>query len=352
MRSSHVDLDRLKLKYVTWYCDKEPHGFVAFMSNCAAVTRSLGFDMEVELYLDVKLSRTTYHVMLVSSVISADPDYAPPEPGSQGEEVTSGNTTQPEYHATRSESQQIDTTHRTMRSMASLKGAPSQSSTILPSAGSFCDLSHGARNLDRMLFSVFRTLVIGCKSVLLDCIQDQSYIQGTCLLYKPCDISRNDRIHNAFDGMDSFIFKASAQAWAITSITAIKELFDSRDSLLHYCLTRVMHSLDGKHKIVQYKIAEDLNAVSAVDDVNIYDPIQTHASMIASVGEPTPKPALAIQNDNCHNCGELGHHSHQCTKDASNSKGKGRGKREHLKGLKCDFCGIKNSHIEADCREK
>ena len=53
MSSSHADLDRLKLKYVTWYCDKEPHGFVAFMSNCAAVTRSLGFGMEVELYLDV-----------------------------------------------------------------------------------------------------------------------------------------------------------------------------------------------------------------------------------------------------------------------------------------------------------
>ena len=117
MSSSHADLDRLKLKYVTWYCDKEPHGFVAFMSNCSAVTRSLGFGMEVELYLDTKLSRTTYQAMLVSSVISADPDFTPPEPGSQGEEVTSGDTTQPEYQATWSESQS-DTTHRTMRSMA------------------------------------------------------------------------------------------------------------------------------------------------------------------------------------------------------------------------------------------
>ena len=122
MSSSHADLDRLKLKYVTWYCDKEPHGFVAFMSNCAAITRSLGFGMEVdELYLDVKLSRTTYQAMLVSSVISADPDFTPPEPDSQGEEVTSGDTTH--YQATWSESQQSDTTHRTMRCMASLKGA-------------------------------------------------------------------------------------------------------------------------------------------------------------------------------------------------------------------------------------
>ena len=168
--------------------------------------------------------------------------------------------------------------------------------------------------------------MIGSKSVLLDCTQDQSYIQGMCLLYKHCDISRNDRIHNAFNGMDSFRFKASAQEWAITSITAVKELFDSRASLLHYCLTRVMHSLDGKHKTVQYKIAEDLNALSADDDVNIYDLIQTYASMIASVGESTPKPALAIQDDSCHNCGELGHHSHQCTKDASNKDASSSGR--------------------------
>ena len=177
-----------------------------------------------------------------------------------------------------------------------------------------------------------------------------------CLLYKHCDISRNDRIHNAFNGMDSFRFKASAQEWAITSITAIKELFGSRASFLHYYLTRVMQSLDGKHKTVQYKIAEDLNALSADDDVNIYDLIQTYASMIASVGESTTKPALAIQDDRCHNCGELGHHSHQCTKDASNKdtsnsgRVKGKGRRESTKGLKCDFCGIKNSHIEADCQ--
>ena len=97
--------------------------------------------------------------------------------------------------------------------MASLKGAPSQSSTVLPSAGSFYVLSDGAHNLDRMLFIVLCTLVIGSKSVLLDCTQDQSYIRGMCLLYKHCDISRNGRIHNAFNGMDSFRFKTSAQKW-------------------------------------------------------------------------------------------------------------------------------------------
>ena len=54
--ASSTDLDKLKFRYVPWYFDKEPHGFVHFMSNSAAVARSLQHGSDIEDYLDTKLT--------------------------------------------------------------------------------------------------------------------------------------------------------------------------------------------------------------------------------------------------------------------------------------------------------
>ena len=77
--ASSTDLDKLKLRYVPWYCDQEPHGFVHFMSNSAAVTRSLQHGSDIEDYLDTKLTRQVHQQMLISSVISNDPDFSMPD---------------------------------------------------------------------------------------------------------------------------------------------------------------------------------------------------------------------------------------------------------------------------------
>ena len=73
---------------------------------------------------------------------------------------------------------------------------------------------------------------------------------------------------------------------------------------------------------------------------------------------------MGVQDDTCHSCGEIAHHAHQCPskiqhqqqQQQSAGKGgkgsKGSKGREYLKGLKCDFCGIKNSHTEDKCRKK
>ena len=132
--------------------------------------------------------------------------------------------------------------------------------------------------------------------------------------------------------------------------------------MTHYALTRILHSLDGKLETVQYKIAEDLNALSPDDDVNIYDLIQVYATMIASVGDTSNKPVMAVEDDDCHYCGEKGHHEHACPKkkeDADVGKyepmhrqGKG-GRRNRSRDkwrLKCTNCGIKG--LTADkCRK-
>ena len=110
-----------------------------------------------------------------------------------------------------------------------------------------------------------------------------------------------------------------------------------------------MHSLDGKAKTVRYRIAEDMNALSQDDSVNIYDNIQECASIIASVGDSTPKPIMGVQDDNCHNCGEKGHHAHNCPHEDKKDKDKDRqnGKSKQ----KCTHYGWKG-HTVDECRKK
>ena len=327
------------------------------MDNCTAVIRSLDNGSKIKVCLDVKLSRTTYQAMLVSSVISDDPDFAPAgAAGKDTEEVSSDN------HSTLTGTLTGSTyVVKHVRSIQSLRSTQSHSTTALPSAGSYHMLTSGALSLDRTLYSVLCTLIIGTKSVLLDYTHDHSYIQGMCLLFKHCEISRNDRIYNAFAAMNSIKYGTCAQSWATSSIAAVRELFNSKASMMHYCLTKIMHSLDGKHKTVQYKIAEDLNALAPDDDVNIYDLIQVYATMIASVGDTSNKPVMAVEDDDCHYCGEKGHHEHTCSKkkeDAAIGKyepvhRRGKGGRKNRSRdkwkLKCTNCGMKG-HTADKCR--
>ena len=141
-----ADLDRLKLKFTPWHCDKEPYGFVSFMQSNTAVMRSLNCGAAIEDYLDIKLGRTAVQDMMVSSIINDDPDFArpiemPTRAESQGEEATSGDS-ELIYSS-------VNTTGSAApASTASGQSKKSQATTILPSTGSYYALSTGARQLD------------------------------------------------------------------------------------------------------------------------------------------------------------------------------------------------------------
>ena len=347
---SMADLDRLKLKFESWNSDRED--FVIWMNSVTAVVRSLRHGDELEDWLDVKLQRVVHQDMMISSIIADDPDFQPPKQSASASKI--GEPMDPTT-VTRS---LFSETPRTVRSIQSLRAANTTMVTPI-SAGSFYALSDGSQLLDRMLFSVIRNLVKGSKSVLLDCTGIQSYVRGMVLIHSHSNIMRNDRIANAFDAVDSLKFKSDAQEWATSSISAVRELFASRASITHYALTRIMHSLDGKLKTVQYKIAEDLNALQPNDDVNIYDLIQTYATMIASVGDSGSK-VLAIEDDLCGYCKEKGHYQRSCPKKQADiaagtyvPKGKGgngKGKDSRWK-KKCEWCGRKG-HSQETCKFK
>lgn len=334
------DIERLKLKFETWNSDRDD--FILWMNSVTAVVRSLKHGAELEDWLDRKLERNLFQAMMVSAIISDDPDFQ------RKQQVDSIGD--PIQTVTKSLFQE---TPRTIRSVQSLRAH--QSLSTGKSAGSYWDLPQGSLTLDRTLYSVLLGLVKGSKRVLIECTEIQSYVQGMVLLQRHTEILRNDRIARAFEGLDTLKYKSNAQEWATLCITRVRELFASRASMTHYALTRIMHSLDGKLKTVQYKIAEDLNALRPEDDVNIYDLIQTYASMIASVGDSTSQ-VLNVEEDECHYCHETGHHSRDCPKrikdqESKEPKGKGgKGKQSKWK-LKCDFCGRKG-HTDATCKFK
>lgn len=356
MQNVTTEVDKIKIKFEVWHCDKDVNGFMEFMESTEAVVRSVKYGNEIEDYLDKKLDRLMYQATLISAIIEEDPDFAEP-----ADVDATGDPTDP---TTAQVTRKLFSSPGTIRSVESLRAA-SQRTDTLPSAGSYFNLSPGALALDRMLYSVLRTLVIGSKAVLIRCIKRQSYIQGMCLLHRHCDITRNDRIAKAFDDVDKLSFKGDAQEWATTAISSVRELYASKASIAHYCLTRLMHNFAGKVKTVQYRIAEDLQALKPGDEVNIYDLIQTYASMIASVGDSTGK-IMNVNEDHkdhtCFNCGEKGHHKKDCPKlefgngyEESSSlppqRGRGRGKGGGRNRSTCTFCGWRG-HTEHECHKK
>lgn len=195
-----ANTDRLKLKFTTWYCDKEPYGFVEFMQATTAVMRSIDHGNEVEDYLDIKLDRVRHVDMMVSSIIDDDPDFFDPTDGVN----TDANLSSASSNVATSGA----STRGSVLSVETVQASQSQSSMILKSAGPYQNFSEGARALDLMMYSVLITNVIRSKHVILECTNKPSHIQGICLLYKHCDITRNHRISQAFANMDSLSYMA------------------------------------------------------------------------------------------------------------------------------------------------
>ena len=288
-----AEVDRLKLKFEEWYCDKEPYGLVPFMTSMSSVITSLRHGNEVEDFLDKKTDRWIFRAMMVLSIITEDPDF-------QLRLDSIGDPALPKNFDPSTVIRNIFSPRTpgigTVRSMQSLRSAANTTS-VMKIVGSYYNLSEGARNLDRMLYAVLRHLIKGPKAVILDSVSFPSYIQGICLLVKHCEINKNDCIQKAFQGVDGIELKDDAMSWATTSMARIKELLDSRAGITHYILKSLMTSLDGKSKTMQAKIAEDMAALDPDDEINIYDLLQTYATQLSSIDFSGGNKVLAIEDD-------------------------------------------------------
>ena len=283
--------------------------------------------------------------MTTPSFLSEDPEFQQPE-GATGEESGDNDTAS------------ISTgVSRPTMSVSSGVSSGSSHATLNSAGTNYFDLPEESRDLDSHLYNVLKMCVKGSKNVLLQCVKFPSYIQGMCILFKHCDISRNDRISRSFDDMDTLSFDGDAQRWEIDAISRVRNLYESGGQMVHYALSRVMKSFDGKLKHVQYKIAEDMNNMEIDDNTNIFDMLQGYASLIASVGDSKSAVAYAAGDESpgdkdgrCGFCNIYGHCEKDCRKKrkgGGKGGGKGKGKFDHSK-KDCHKCG-EIGHISRNC---
>ena len=278
-----------------------------FMFIMSAMVRAIDYGPVLEDFLDVKLERNAGRISTVPSFLDDDPDF----------QMGNAQNFEPD------------------NASFSVSVAPedvedddddNEVSIGLQKANTnYWDLPKEARALDALLYNVLKMNVKGGKRVLIECVTMASYVMSMIVLYRHADISRNDRITRAFDMMDSLSFDGDVSTWQVQAVKRIRELFSSGASIMHYALSRVMKSFNGKIKTIQYKIAEDINSRKITDETNVYDMIQTYASHVATVGDSK----TAVNNVNvktCRYCKKKGHDESDCRKkknDKKNGNGKG-----------------------------
>ena len=317
-----TSLEKFKLSVVTWDSDKDPSGFANWMDTMSALVRATEDGPPLEDFLDRKLNRRRQQRITIPSFIMDDDDFAPAAYGREASGEDNSDEPIPDD----------ESVSNVTRSAFHMPGAN------IP----YRDLPDKTITLDKMLYNVLLMNVKGSKSALLQCVTFPSYVQGICVLAKHTDISRSDRITRAFDSLDSLQFKGDIQMYQIDAMTSIRELFESGASLMHYALSRVMKSFDGKSKTIQYKIAQDINSQTVDDNLNIYDLVQSYCADMAAVGDGKLNSIKAVKSEKrCYKCHELGHIAKECSKNKN-----GNGSPD-----KCGFCGWKG-HVEGDCRKK
>ena len=344
-----ASLDKYKLTQNQWDSDKNPTGFWEFMYLMSSTVRVIAYGAILEDYLDAKLGRVTQHAVMTPSFITDDPDFGPnPNNAGAGGEASA------------------DTASTTSGSASNQSNAQSNATTgsqMLNSVGSYWDLDAEALALDGMLFNILKVCILGSKRVLLLSATIPSYIMGMCILARHADISKTDRITKAFDSLNRFQFNGNITVWQTEGVAKIRELLDSKASIMHYILSRIMKSFNGKLKTIQYRIAEDINSRVITDNTNVFDMMQQYAVEIASVGDTTLNGVNAVGEEQqaqiplCRYCGKSRHLETDCrTKKydqqngTDNRAGKAgdSGKEARVEKRTCHGCGQKG-HLRRDC---
>lgn len=341
-------LDKLRVTAQTWDSDKDVHLFHTWIRSFGSMVRILKHGEELENFLDAKLDRSRPKEMTTPSFILKDSDFAlNPPPGmarssptrergeeDEDEEETHAETTSPVLDT--------DTT-----SAAVSEG---NKTFVLPSVDTpYWDLPEKSRELDALLYSTMLTCVKGTKRhLLMNGVSHPSYVQCVVILTKHMDISRVNRKAACFKALLKMEYRGDAHAFQTVCMARIAELQDSGANLTDFILYCLLHAFDGKCKILQYRISEDLNRMNVDERTPIYDMVQSYCSDLASVGDSRQSRvhmAHSPSQDTCRRCGRTGHREKQCfarthkngsqltstpPASAPSKGGKGAGKPAHV----------------------
>ena len=400
------DLSQLKLTSFVWDGDKEPHLFHIWVKAFGSMVRSMEHGAALEEMLDIKLNRKGPLKTCIPSYLLEDPDFYPEnapsnhvssdQPDQRDDRVPRKPPEDPgefnfeEFAAMLNQADSAESRHMTpMKAYMDKLKAENEalkadrdaydSGSISPRSPSHSKRSgvtgiHSlcsggipllkqppkVQLLDGRLYNILRQCVKGTKVALLEHVTFPSYVQGMCNLHKHMGMSRLHRMKAAFACMTQLSYKGSVTQFQTEFMQAKAELDDCGATIMHFSLCSLMDSFEGKSKPVQFKIAEDFNAIDEgqEEQVNLYDLVQKYCSELAAVGD-----GIAPVNI-CTECQSPAHKIEDCPthklklRNAENRKKHNafiRGKRpprppdpEWEKTVNCHNCGEKG-HIRPNC---
>jgi hypothetical protein len=311
-------MEKFKITSVVWDSDKDPSGFQKWMNNISSMVRATKNGPPLEDFLDGKLGRHKMKFATIPSFITEDPDFA------RTIEEASGTP------AARREGEDGESQNSNSQ--------PSMDLRLSYVTTPYHELPEESKELDVLLYNIIIMNVKGQKATLLTCVAFPSYVQGMCVLAKHVDISHTQQKTAAFRDMENLEFRGDVQKYQIEAMKKVNAIFDAKCSIMDYVLMQIMRSFDGKSKIIQHKIADDINNHKIDDKLNVYDLIQRYCSDMASAGEGTQKVINYVDKGKCGNCGIRGHTEAKC-------------RRKNKEKVECYKCG-KRGHYAYECSKE
>ena len=328
-----ASIDKFKLSTITWDSDANPNGFYVWQENFSSMVKSTLHGAELEEFLDSKLGRNTAPTHVPSFILD-DPDF------DEGETITVSASQQGVAREDDNEQELESSTQVPEENQSESQAqsqAPSKAFTAMTGASHMTQfslgrhkvpykkLSKGARELDCILYNIYRTAIKGTKQQLCRHVKKPSYVQAVCVLDKHMGLSKFQRIMAAFNAMDTVSYTGDAGLFLTQFMAGKRELDTCNASVQHYLCCKLMRAFDGKSKTIQHKIAEDFGTMD-IEKVNMYDMVQNYCAQLAAVGDSKVHPIHAV--------------------------GTARPPRipsRNGAGKYCAFCKKKDSHDESEC---
>ena len=356
-----ASLEKIKLTAQTWDSDKDIDSFHSWLDTFRSLVSSTDGGQPIEDFITYKTGLEVFETNNVPTFIKNDPDFAmyyDPRDSYASESGDLQEGSEPESGT------MIPTTPMEIRRQRLIASAGPKkmlftdtdikpvSHTALPPRTlaaapiTYMQLPEKSRELDALLFNVFKMVVKGSKAGIITCVMFPSYIQAVCVLVEHMNISKYDRITRSIFALDQLSYQGDVHKFQVAAMDAIREVRATRANITHLILTRLMKAFEGKSKTVQYKIADIINSGESIDEsLNLFDIIQSICSDIATVGDVKSTVNSVMDDIKCDYCG-FKHRTEDCRKLMQAKAQKAAGRISSIpnkapKGFSgvCDLCG-------------
>ena len=375
-----AQLEKIKLTAQVWDSDKDIDGFHLWLDTFRSLVSSTEHGQPLEDFITIKTGLEVFEMSNVPTFLKNDPDFAlhldagtsSYSPGASEESSkVKVSTVDSDPSAVTVQGTAVPTTPMEIRKARLLASAVQTDvvkrlsftdahSSVMPQRklGSapvtYMQLPEKSRELDGLLYNVFKMVVKGSKSGIITCVLFPSYIQAVCVLVEHMNISKYDRITRSIFALDRLTYTGDVHKFQVSAMDVIREVRATKANITHLILTRLMKAFEGKSKTVQYKIADIINLGQTIDEsLNLFDIIQSICSDIATVGDVKSTVNSVLDELQCDFCG-FKHRTEDCRKRKTAMKQLQAGEISVMPAKapktaftgKCDLCGERDHKFQ------